>query len=224
MDGGLFLARYSGVFGRPGARPDGKTAPTTASASRTSPVDGGRFRVVPKGRADRPLNLANAVRTSACGTKDDDGWPGKRCAAPVFTPRIAPVALGRLWQQACKATIWQATVVARPMRQHSCYRAAAWSTAGALADGNGRRAGRSRARRAPSRAIRRLPRCAAPSTSNWHTHGTRPCLDAGARRCAGGWHASGGDGGALRQRPLGASGPRRHRVLLSRASGCGVGR
>ena len=73
-----FLARYSGVFGRPGARPDGKTAPTTASASRTSPVDGGRFRVVPKGRADRPLNLANAVRTSACGTKDDDGWPGKR--------------------------------------------------------------------------------------------------------------------------------------------------
>ena len=61
---------------------------------------------------------------------------------------------------------------------HSVTRAAAWSAAGALADGNGRRAGRSRACRAPSRAIRRLPRCAAPSTSNWYTHGTRPCLDA----------------------------------------------
>ena len=61
------------------------------------------------------------------------------------------------------------------------------------------------------------------------THGTRPCLwlpltPPAPRRCAGGWRASGGDGGALRQRPLGASGPRRHRVLLSRASGCGVGR
>eukprot|EP00964_Phaeocystis_antarctica_P047745 scaffold27647_cov27-Phaeocystis_antarctica.AAC.1 len=61
------------------------------------------------------------------------------------------------------------------MRQHSCHRAAAWSAAGALADGNGRRAGRSRACRASSRAIRRLPRCAAPSTSNWHTrHASLP--------------------------------------------------
>eukprot|EP00964_Phaeocystis_antarctica_P124948 scaffold88596_cov30-Phaeocystis_antarctica.AAC.1 len=64
------------------------------------------------------------------------------------------------------------------MRQHSCHRAAAWSAAGALADGNGWRAGRSWARRAGAGAIRRLPRCTAPSTSNWYTHGTRPCLAA----------------------------------------------
>ena len=46
---------FSRVFGQPGARPDGLTAPTTASAYLTSPVDGGHLRVVPKGRADRPL-------------------------------------------------------------------------------------------------------------------------------------------------------------------------
>ena len=79
----------------------------------------------------------------------------------------------RWWQRAYEPTLWQATVVVRPMRQHSCHRAAAWSTAGALVDGNGRRAGRSRARRAGDGAIRRLPRCAAPrhtsSIAYWHT-------------------------------------------------------
>ena len=39
---------HSGVFGRPGARPDGLTAPTTATASRTSPVDGGASGSCPK--------------------------------------------------------------------------------------------------------------------------------------------------------------------------------
>jgi hypothetical protein len=40
--------------------------------------------------------------------------------------------------------------------------------------------------RAPSRAIRRLPRCAAPSTIllsiDWHTRSVRPCLAAAHRR------------------------------------------
>ena len=52
-----------------------------------------------------------------------------RCAVPAFTPRFAPVALGRWWQRACEPTFWQATVAVRPMRQHSCHRAAAWSAA-----------------------------------------------------------------------------------------------
>ena len=50
-------------------------------------------------------------------------------------PGLAPMALGRWWQRACEPTIWQATIAERPMRQHSCHRAAAWSAAGALADG-----------------------------------------------------------------------------------------
>jgi len=85
------------------------------------------------------------------------------CVAREFVPNIEPVARGRRWwQRAYEPTLWQATVVVRPMRQHSCHRAAAWSTAGALVDGNGQRAGRSRTRRAGAGAIRRLPRCAAP--------------------------------------------------------------
>ena len=86
-----------------------------------------------------------------------------RCVAREFVPNIEPVARGRRWwQRAYEPTLWQATVVVRPMGQHSCHRAAAWSTAGALVDGNGRRAGRSRPRRAGAGALRRLPRCAAP--------------------------------------------------------------
>jgi len=95
-----------------------------------------------------------------------------------------------LWPRAYEPTLCQATVVVRPMRQHSCHRAAAWSTAGALVDGNGRRAGRSRARRAGAGAIRRLPRCAAPRhTSSIGTQHVRPYRV--AHGCAGGWPASG---------------------------------
>jgi len=95
------------------------------------------------------------------------------CVAREFVPNIEPVARGRRWwQRAYEPTLWQATVVVRPMRQHSCHRAAAWSTAGALVDGNGRRAGRSRTRRAGAGAIRRLPRCAAPR----HTSSRPPLL------------------------------------------------
>ena len=110
-----------------------------------------------------------------------------RCVAREFVPNIEPVARGRRWwQRAYEPTLWQATVVVRPMRQHSCHRAAVWSTAGALVDGNGRRAGRSRARRAGAGAIRRLLRCAAPSTY-WHTHRLHhvcvpACLAAAQRR------------------------------------------
>ena len=145
------------------------------------------------------------------------------CVAREFVPNIEPVARGRRWwQRAYEPTLWQATVVVRPMRQHSCHRAAAWSTAGALVDGNGRRAGRSRARRAGDGAIRRLPRCAAPrhtsSIAYWHTQHVRPCRV--AHGCSSGWPASGGDEGALRQRPQGASGPRRHRVRVPRVGVC----
>ena len=137
-----------------------------------------------------------------------------RCVAREFVPNIGPVARGRRWwQRAFEPPLWQAPLVVRPMRQHSCHRAAAWSTAGALVDDNGRRAGSSRTRRAGAGAIRRLPRCAAPRhTSSIGTQHARPCR--GAHGCAGGWPASGGDDGALRQRPLGPSGPRRHRVLV----------
>ena len=69
--------------------------------------------------------------------------------------------------------------------QHCCHRAAAWSSAGVLADGHARRAGRSRASRAAARAIRRLPRRAAPSTHlpiGTLTHGLCVCLAAAHRR------------------------------------------
>ena len=84
-----------------------------------------------------------------------------------------------------------------------CHIAAAWSAAGVLADGNGRRAGRSRASRAAAGAIRRLPRCAAPRAPIGTQHAWLP-LTAVARHCAG-RPASGGNDRALRQRPRGAS-------------------
>jgi hypothetical protein len=156
------------------------------------------------------LELANAARTSACGSNRNAGWPGKRgspspdrFAAPVFTPRIASVALYRWWQRACEPPIWQAPAPCDRMRQHCCHIAAAWSAAGVLADGNGRRAGRSRASRAAAGAIRRLPRCAAPRAPIGTQHAWLP-LTAVARHCAG-RPASGGDDRALRQRPRGAS-------------------
>ena len=50
------------------------------------------------------------------------------CVAREFVPNIEPVARGRRWwQRAYGPTLCQATVVVRPMRQHSCHRAAAWS-------------------------------------------------------------------------------------------------
>jgi len=121
----------------------------------------------------------------------------------VFTPRIASVALYRWWQRACEPPIWQAPAPCDRMRQHCCHIAAAWSAAGVLADGNGRRAGRSRASRAAAGAIRRLPRCAAPRAPIGTQHAWLP-LTAVARHCAG-RPASGGDDRALRQRPRGAS-------------------
>ena len=120
-------------------------------------------------------------------------------------------------------TLWQATVVVRPMRQHSCHRAAAWSTAGALVDDNGRRAGSSRTRRAGAGAIRSAGCRGARRRGNLHTHSTCASLPGCcsppapvAVQEAGGEPASDGDDGALRQRPLGPSGPRRHRVLRRR--------
>ena len=121
----------------------------------------------------------------------------------MFTPRIASVALYRWWQRACEPPIWQAPAPCDRMRQHCCHIAAAWSAAGVLADGNGRRAGRSRASRAAAGAIRRLPRCAAPRAPIGTQHAWLP-LTAVARHCAG-RPASGGDDRALRQRPRGAS-------------------
>ena len=111
------------------------------------------------------------------------------CVAREFVPNIEPVARGRRWwQRAYEPTLWQATVVVRPMRQHSCHRAAAWSAAGALADGNGRRAGRSRTRRAGAGAIRRLPRCAAPR----HTSSLTAAQVAGRRAAATTEHSASG--------------------------------
>ena len=96
-----------------------------------------------------------------------------RCVAREFVPNIGPVARGRRWwQRAYEPTLWQATVVVRPMRQHSCHRAAAWSTAGALVDDNGRRAGSSRTRRAGAGAIRSAGCRGARRRGNLHTHST----------------------------------------------------
>ena len=112
-----------------------------------------------------------------------------RCVAREFVPNIEPVARGRRWwQRAYEPTIWQATVVVRPLGPHSCHRAAAWSTAGALVDGNGRRAGRSRTRRAGAGAIRRLPRCAAPR----HTSSLTAAQVAGRRAAATTEHSASG--------------------------------
>ena len=95
------------------------------------------------------------------------------CVAREFVPNIEPVARGRRWwQRAYEPTLWQATVVVRPMRQHSCHRAAAWSTAGALVDDNGRRAGSSRTRRAGAGAIRSAGCRGARRRGNLHTHST----------------------------------------------------
>ena len=76
-----------------------------------------------------------------------------RCRSGIDTTPRARVALGRWWQswqRAGEPTIWQATVArATNIRQHSCHRAAAMvGRRRALADGNGRRAERSRACRA----------------------------------------------------------------------------
>jgi len=85
-----------------------------------------------------------------------------------------------------------------------------WSTAM-----DGELGARGRAARAPGRsagcrgARRRGTPPLLPIGTLQHV---RPCRV--AHGCSSGWPASGGDEGALRQRPLGPSGPRRHRVLV----------
>ena len=159
-------------------------APQPTSFPRTRALSASCPNGAPHGQISGLLRASSSRRRPSCDRLTGSAAANSpaRCVAREFVPNIEPVARGRRWwQRAYEPTLWQATVVVRPMRQHSCHRAAAWSTAGALADGNGRRAGRSRARRASAGSIRRLPRCAAPSTSIG-THGTRPCLAAAHRR------------------------------------------
>ena len=165
-------------LGRSGARPDGLTAPTTASASRTSPVDGGRLRVVPEACTDRPLNWPTlSARTSACvRIQTRCRLAGRVNAAPIGRPLcrsgIHTTHRARGFTGGGSDRVSRPDLVGDGRRatngwrlvQHCCHRAAAWSSAGVLADGHARRAGRSRASRAAARAIRRLPRRAAPST------------------------------------------------------------
>ena len=140
-------------------------------------------RAVPKGRADRDQNWKTPhARRSACRYRRDAGWLGKRGPhrPPAVPLRCLHHAL-RPWPFAGGGSGRVSRPPGRrpsscvPMRQHSCHSAAAWSAAGAPADGGGRRAERPRACRVATGAIRRLPRCAAPSTSNWHTrHASLP--------------------------------------------------
>ena len=96
--------------------------------------------------------MANAVRTSACGTRDDGRWPGKR--GPHRPPAV-PFQCGhhasRPWPSAGCGSGRVRTISGR--RPSPCDQCGSTAATGprrgrpqAPADGNGRRAGRSRAR------------------------------------------------------------------------------
>ena len=75
--------------------------------------------------------LANAIRTSACGSKDDAGWPGKRGShRPPRVPFRRSHHASRPWLSAGGGSgrvtrpsgRRRATVAMQPMRQHNCHR------------------------------------------------------------------------------------------------------
>eukprot|EP00964_Phaeocystis_antarctica_P042023 scaffold24070_cov62-Phaeocystis_antarctica.AAC.1 len=117
----------------------------TAAVRRTGRPRG---RTVPRGRWPSPARPRTARRASispACCVRRaaDDGQaahgrPGQQrpirplaASLASWCPISSPWAVARgrrWWQRAYEPTLWQATVVVRPMRQHSCHRAAAWSS------------------------------------------------------------------------------------------------
>jgi len=157
------------------ARTTRRTAKLLACCVRRAPGDGQAAHGRPG--QQRPIRPLAASLASSCPISSP--WPA-----------AAGGGSGRMGRPSAR----------RPSSCDQCGSTAATEPrrgrAGALVDGNGRRAGRSRARRAGAGAIRRLPRCAAPRhTSSIGTQHVRPYRV--AHGCAGGWPASGDNEGAL---------------------------
>ena len=145
--------------------------------------------------ARRPAKfLACCVRRAADDGQAAHGRPGQqRPIRPLAASLASSCPISSPWPAAAGGGSGRMgrPSARRPSSCDQCGSTAATEPrrgrAGALVDGNGRRAGRSRARRAGAGAIRRLPRCAAPRhTSSIGTPtGTarvRPCLAAAHRR------------------------------------------
>jgi len=153
------------------ARTTRRTAKLLACCVRRAPGDGQAAHGRPG--QQRPIRPLAASLASSCPISSP--WPA-----------AAGGGSGRMGRPSAR----------RPSSCDQCGSTAATEPrrgrAGALVDGNGRRAGRSRARRAGAGAIRRLPRCAAPRHLLAHPQAQHVCvpawllLTAGARRCAGG--------------------------------------
>ena len=174
------------------ARTTRRTAKLLACCVRRAPGDGQAAHGRPG--QQRPIRPLAASLASSCPISSP--WPA---AAGGGSGRISRPS-GRRPSSCDQCGSTAATEPRRGRPQ------ARWSTAMDSELGARGRAARAPGRSAGCRGARR--RGTPPLLAHKHV---RPCRV--AHGCAGGWPASGGDDGALRQRPLGPSGPRRHRVL-----------
>ena len=148
----------------------------TATLRRTGRPRG---HAVPRGRWPSParprtarraaISPAYCVRRAADDGQAAHGWPGQqRPIRPLAASLASSCPISSPWPAAAGGGSGRMgrPSARRPSSCDQCGSTAATEPrrgrAGALVDGNGRRAGRSRARRAGAGAIRRLPRCAAP--------------------------------------------------------------
>ena len=199
----------------------------TATLRRTGRPRG---RTVPRGRWPSParprtarraaISPAFCVRRAADDGQAAHGWPGQqRPIRPLAASLASSCPISSPWPAAAGGGSGRMSRPSgrRPSSCDQCGSTAAteprrgrpqarWSTAMDSELGARGRAARAPGRSAGCRGARR--RGTPPLLAHKHV---RPCRV--AHGCAGGWPASGGDDGALRQRPLGPSGPRRHRVL-----------